>query len=75
MLDIDLLLNYITIVILSKENIMRQYRVSIIGAFLIGITVEYDPNYSITIRLPFILIIIGLTSSASGINIFNKFIL
>lgn len=45
---------------------MGQYRLAIYRNVFIGAGVEYDSPASLKIRLPFILIHIGLTSYARG---------
>ena len=56
---------------ISKEDIMGQWLLSFYFKLQIGVKIEYEPNQSITIDIPFIAIYIGLTDSACGVRFFK----
>lgn len=51
---------------------MGQYRLQIKFKLGIGAYIEYNRGFDVTIKLPFVMIYIGLTGGAHGYDIFGK---
>lgn len=50
---------------------MGQYRVFVRVCPQLGFLIRYDHKYYISIDIPFVTVVVGLTSTANGFNIFG----
>ena len=51
---------------------MGQWKLQIMGKSQIGFLVTWYPGFELIIDIPFVRIYIGLTESASGVDIFGR---
>lgn len=50
---------------------MGQYKLSFYFEWQVGLCISYEKKYKITLNIPFVQIVYGLTKHASGIRFFK----